>query len=712
LLTEIVAQVGAPLTLAHTSFRDLLIITARVRIIGPVTAIFNEWTCTVHFAGADDCPNVPHFGVINNDLELTQAGGEQFTPSFDKVRGRSVSFSVRFTVEGQTVEDFAFASILGTNTQRSEVQAALPHDTLRRIACRESGQRQFDAPADGGVSFCPLYSSDRRGRVGIMQVPDPTPDHIWNWRENVKKGIAIFNERVAAASEYPSSVRNSEEFKGLVAQFNQRRQQQGLNPIQVVLPPFATGNFDDFNNLQELELDAVRGYNGWAERKGQFGLDLHEFRVAVDRIDGEEVLIVADVNEETLQGKAVWERVPVADRPADIGAPNYVEEVLAFLGGCGSAPTLTCPVVAIVVDPSDTKTHEIRAVVGRTHFVTVKGTGDIVLRAGISPDTPQLRSLLTWEADGADIKQGADRLTAKISRNTPSGARIPVRIKLGSDICAEFLVWIIWCTLTPNTVGTSSMTGRPLGLQGGRGVSQGFPGYFAAAGIDWTAIIYPALIITDNTRRPAIEEQPRVAPPSPPPPGVNLNAGVADSGNLDVTGRGFSGWDMSRQRRQRVFIGNPFKVSPNGDLLEPIEETKANHPVIEDRPMPNYPADEVEGNDDATVGADEDSYPYDAGAGIPGQGTRGTLRSTDTPEVPLLDALDHTGITPGENGDTYRLRNHFREFVRVQLGTTWYRCSDFGLWRWHMNAQLLNGKWNLEPPLIDTLDATNDGFDD
>src|SRR5262245_10943619 len=171
---------------AITDEPKMPVITARVRIIGPVTATFNDWTCRVFFEGADDCANLPHFGEINDD-EFNQVGGDQFTPDFDKVRGRTVFFSVKFTIAGQTAEEFAFAGIVGTNPQRSEVQAELPHDALCRIACRESGQRQFDAAADGGVGGCPLYSNDRRGRVGIMQVPDPTPDHIWNWRLNVAK---------------------------------------------------------------------------------------------------------------------------------------------------------------------------------------------------------------------------------------------------------------------------------------------------------------------------------------------------------------------------------------------------------------------------------------------------------------------------------------------------------------------------------------------
>ena len=694
---------------AMTDEPRMPVITARVQIIGPVAPTF-DWTCRVRFAGADDCSNLPHFGTINDDLEVTQAGGDQFTPSFDKVRGRSVVFTVRMTIGGRTEEDSTFAAISGTNPPRSEVQAALPHDTLRRIACRESGQRQFDAPADGGVSGCPLFSSDLRGRVGILQVPDPTPDHVWNWRLNVAKGTDLFQEKVDAARAYPSHVRNSEEFARLVAQFNQRRQGQGLNPLQVVLPEFTTGNFDD--NVQQLELDAVRGYDGWygADR---FGLELHEFSVAVERIDGEEVLVVTNVNEDTLQGEAVWERVPDADRP-DQGAPNYVEEVFAFLSGCSSAPAPTCPTISdIIIDPSDTRTHEIPSRLpppSLRHLVTVKGTGDIVLRATIIPDTPQLRSQLTWEAGGAVITSpalGVNSLTAKISRNTPGGARIPVRLKIGTQPCTEVVVWIISCMLMPQTNpnGISSITGTPLGPQGGRGVAptpQGpFPGYFPAARIEWTATIEPAAIITDPDR-PAIEAQQRVAPPGSDR-GV---AGFPGPNNLDATGSGFSGWDMSRQRRQRVFKGNPDKVPPA--TPEPITETTPNDPEIEDRPLA-YPTNDVEGNDDTRGVQDEDSNPYER-PGIPGQGTTGTLRSTDRPEVPFLDVHDHSGNVPGEEGDTYRLRNQFREFVRVQLGSTWYRCSDFGLWRHHVNAKRLQGRWNVEPGLPDRFDATNNGF--
>jgi hypothetical protein len=668
-----------------------------------------QWRVTVEtdptFIGELCTPNVPpDIGEIF-DFSPTDGGQEIAIDFGGLIRGSSLHIGVTGLVNGCPVRAGAgFLRIAGTNPERSAVAAALPHDTLRRIACKESGQRQFDAPADGGTGLCPLFGPD--GRVGIMQIANPTPDEVWNWRANITKGIELFNEKVDDAGDYPNSVRMAvleagseaeKEFNRLVSPFNQRRQQQGLNPIQVTIPEFTTGSFDDNDKLQQLELDAIRGYNGW-HGPGRFGLKLHEFRVAVERIEGEEVLIVANVNEETLQGEAVWERVPVADRPADSGTPNYVEEMLAFDFECSPAPAPSCPALSLIdIDPSDTRTHNFHNV----HLVTVKGTGDIVLRATIIPDTPRLRSQLTWEADGAVITSpalGADRLTAKISRNTPGGARIPVRLKQGSDICTGVVVWIIWCTLAPKTTGPSSLVNEQCGLNLGAGrfldQTSGRKGYLAHARIDWTATIEPAAIITDTNNRPEIEEQTRVAPP-----GTTMNplrdGGVASVFNRDMTGEGFSGWDMSRQRRQKVFIGNPPSV--------PMAETPANHFPEEDRPIPNYPSDEVEGNDDDSVGADEDSNPYDQGAGTPGKGTRGTLRSTDKPRIIRMD-------DQGTDGDRYSLRNQFSEFVRVQLGNTWYRCSDFGLWRHHVNAKRVNGEWDKDPARPDEFDATNVGW--
>ena len=67
-------------------------------------------------------------------------------------------------------------TIVGVNPLIPSIQAALPHDTLRRIARLESGYRQFNAAAGGGSSKCPFFSSDNLGGAGIMQLTSPAPD--------------------------------------------------------------------------------------------------------------------------------------------------------------------------------------------------------------------------------------------------------------------------------------------------------------------------------------------------------------------------------------------------------------------------------------------------------------------------------------------------------------------------------------------------------
>ena len=185
--------------------------------------------------------------------------------------------------------------------------------------------QQFVASVDSGVGPCPKWSADNLGGVGIMQitVPRPTDDQVWNWRANMAAGIQKLNQAVAGARHYPTQVRNSAHFHQLVQAFNAKRQQQGLPPLQQInLPDFTSGDFN--NNLQQLELDAIRGYNGWAGHDA-FGFPLHEFRVAVDANGVLRVTVAPGAT----TGTAQWERVPAADRPQSSGDPNYVAHVLS-----------------------------------------------------------------------------------------------------------------------------------------------------------------------------------------------------------------------------------------------------------------------------------------------------------------------------------------------------------------------------------------------
>ena len=248
------------------------------------------------------------------------------------IRGGRFEISVDGTVNDCPVTGAAAASLVGTNPRRSDIQASFPNDTIRRIACRESGQRQFNAPPDGGIGHCPLVR--RADHVGIMQLAGPTDEQVWNWRANLDRGIEIFSERLDDARAYPGQVSLSAGFQDLVAQFNDIRQLDGKPALTIKAPEFSTGDLDD--NLQQLELDAIRGYDGWFG-DDRFGFELHEYRIGVDSIEGRDVLRVTDIDENVLTASGVWERVPPDDRPPSEGDPRYVESVLAFGAFCGAA---------------------------------------------------------------------------------------------------------------------------------------------------------------------------------------------------------------------------------------------------------------------------------------------------------------------------------------------------------------------------------------
>ncbi|CAN5202227.1 hypothetical protein BH18THE2_BH18THE2_29390 [soil metagenome] len=276
-----------------------------------------EWTIQIRFQ-AQQCLHGRN-RAINLDLVQT-VQGRRFTPTFNLIRGGTLGLIATANVSGRQLQArIDGLRIVGTNPRRADVHAALGNNTLRRMACQESGQRQFRGPADGGKGRCPLFSSDNLGGAGILQLtnPRPTDDQVWNWRSNVAAGIALFNQKQAVARAYPARVKASRGFINAVNRFNDRRRAQGLPIMALDLPDFTP---------DQLELDTIRGFNGFAGID-QFGLALHEFRVAMN---GNELRVV-NITQTT--GLLVWERVPAADRPRS-GDPNYVNNILGHSPVC------------------------------------------------------------------------------------------------------------------------------------------------------------------------------------------------------------------------------------------------------------------------------------------------------------------------------------------------------------------------------------------
>jgi hypothetical protein len=99
----------------------------------------------------------------------------------------------------------------------------------------------------------------------------------------------------------------------------------------------------------------------------------------------------------------------------------------------------------------------------------------------------------------------------------------------------------------------------------------------------------------------------------------------------------------------------------------------------------------VEGNDDTTDATDEINDPY---------GNSGKLIAADNPGIGIAHSA-------GSDNDTYELRLHFREFARLEIAGTWYRISDYFLWKYHIKFKKVAGKWINDGSAITN---DNEGF--
>jgi hypothetical protein len=203
---------------------------------------------------------------------------------------------------------------------------------------------------------------------------------------------------------------------------------------------------------------------------------------------------------------------------------------------------------------------------------------------------------------------------------------------------------VVWATTSSTDITISDdsvLVGNPPGI-----------GRLIEGGYNFTHTIQPATIITDSNR-PDFSGAKTTNPPGGNHP-IFTNDPLSNGANKK--------WDNSRQIRTKLL--NPAGIS-NNDFTQP--------PLVS---LPNYPNNEVEGNDDRST-ADETNDPY---------ASNGTLTGYDSPAYGIADRA-------GSDGDTYEARLHFREFVRLEIGGTWYRISDFYLWKIHFKFLRINGSW-------------------
>ena len=295
--------------------------TLKNLVVDPRNPVQYQWTVSLVFTGSATCVHSMGRSTSHTPISSTTSTNS-FRIPFTQVRGGDLT--VKVTARTGTTAVSAQSSglkIVGTNPSLGSLQFAAPAKAaFRKLTRLESGLKQF---LSGG---CPKFSEDNKGGVGLCQLtnPAPTADQIWSWKENLKGGIALWNDKEGIAKSYPGQVRSGSHFLGLVKAYNAqlaaaalaaakaaKKPTPAFTPVAVTLPDFTD---------EQLQRDTLRGFNGWAT-------GLHEYRV---KVDANGMLVVA-------QGAAQWEAVTAAARiehyksaglaKENWGDPNYVDDV-------------------------------------------------------------------------------------------------------------------------------------------------------------------------------------------------------------------------------------------------------------------------------------------------------------------------------------------------------------------------------------------------
>lgn len=305
----------------------------------------------------------------------------------------------------------------------------------------------------------------------------------------------------------------------------------------------------------------------------------------------------------------------------------------------------------VTATPTD-KVKRVTKVVGNQdlmHFATPKGVGGevVTLTATLSTSAQEVLNEIDWE--GA-TESPSNPLEATVPRD--AAAKKPVKIKYRGTAIKEMRVWVVWVTITSTDLPiqhSSALSGNPPG-----------PASAVRGGYNFTHTIQPIELISDSDR-PDFSGSNEVAVP----------AGTHPFNGQSLIGGADRKWDVSRQIRFKIV--NPSQISH----LDTSTANQNSFPAD----SPNYPANDVLGNDDTHTSDPENNDPYS---------NSGRLTGVDSP----IGAICHRA---GIDGDSFEYRYQFREFTRLEIEKVWMRVSDFYLWRIHLKWTKVNGGWTSVP---------------
>lgn len=203
---------------------------------------------------------------------------------------------------------------------------------LYSICFLESGLRQFWESLPGS----PCWSGDRLGGVGLMQItyPAPTLEQTWNWKANIRGGVAIFKDKIQVVRDHVASVQESfddpdGDYHKALDKYNEANHPLEVPVTVVEVQPWT----------QDMTVrDAIRCYNGAPGRDPVGRRGLHEFQIKFE--NGVPALTNVRIEErggvKVGVATALWEAVTLEMRLKNyeingVGSPgsaNYVNKIL------------------------------------------------------------------------------------------------------------------------------------------------------------------------------------------------------------------------------------------------------------------------------------------------------------------------------------------------------------------------------------------------
>jgi len=300
----------------------------------------------------------------------------------------------------------------------------------------------------------------------------------------------------------------------------------------------------------------------------------------------------------------------------------------------------------ISIHSDDTKTFAVPSTLPGSktqHFVTVKGDGDIILKATF--DQPVENDRIKWVSDWEDITSPAiadDNTTAKISRtpNDGHGSRTEVGVTVdGFGIGAKVIVWIVWSsyrsvdsdpTLTVKTDNTEIKSTITHAVQ---------------------FTVEPNGIIPKDIATADVPDF-RGANVTPPPNVPDTDTDVYNQG-VDLSESAKYKWDTTAALKYKIINDQNFFLDP----ALPVS-----------KPFPNYPSNDLVGNFETTT-SDFETDPYGS-VELPGVFTKAITFEHSLPN----SIANFQGRQPDKT--EIKFLYNYKLFARLEINGVWHIISD------------------------------------